>query len=126
MISFVEKGDFNNTYIFLKKLYDNTAVLQVLKKYGEKGVEALKEATPVLTGRLASSWYYTIEEHQHGISLVWCNSDIEDGANVALLVQYGHGTKGGAYIEGKDFINPAIQPIIEEIANSLWKEVANL
>ena len=95
----------------------------IFDKYGQMGVKALSDATPKLTGLAASSWYYTIERDNKGTKLIFSNSDIEGGCNVAILIQYGHGTKSGGYVEGRDYINPALQPIFEDLKNKLLKEV---
>lgn len=95
----------------------------LLDKYGKLGVQALQDATPRDTGLASSSWNYTIDRSSDGVRLSWSNSDIENGYNVAILIQYGHGTKSGTYVEGRDFINPAMQSIFDNIAKDLWKEV---
>lgn len=125
MITFTHKGDFKNCTGYLEKI-KNVFRAGILDKYAQKGVEALKAATPVNTGRLANSWYYKIEHDKRKATITWCNDDIENGYNVAILVQYGHGEKGGGYVQGQDFINPAILPVIQEIADEVWKEVTNL
>lgn len=122
MISFEAKGDFKKLNGFFEKAL-NFVHLGDLDKYGEMGVKALSDASPKLTGRMSKSWYYKIERSNGTVKIIWCNSDIENGENVALLVQYGHGTRSGKYVEGRDFINPAIKPIFDEIAKGAWKEV---
>lgn len=122
MITFESKGDFKRLNGFFERAL-NIVHLGVLDKYGEKGVKALEEASPKNTGRMSRSWYYEIS-HSNGCSkITWCNSDIEGGLNVALLVQYGHGTKKGSYVEGIDYINPAMKPIFDEMAIDAWREV---
>lgn len=124
-ITFTSKGDWSKTTDWLKR--DNKQVIMdALNKCGEAGVEALKQNTPVDTGRLASSWYYTVEATDKKATITWSNSDIENGLNVALLVEYGHGTKSGYYIEGRDFIRPAIRPIFDQLADTVWKEVTKV
>lgn len=123
MITLVQKGDFRKTNSFLEKLLE-IAHLGELDKYGKMGVDALSAATPVLTGRAASSWYYKIERRTGSTSIIWGNNDIEGGCNVVLLLQHGHGTRLGGYVQGRDFINPAIKPVFDEIADSVWKEVS--
>ena len=122
MISITSKGDFKNTEKFLrnagKHRYES-----ILKKYGQKGVDALSDATPVRTGLTADSWYYEIEKNNGSISIVWKNSNIQNGVSIAILLQYGHGTGWGGYVQGRDYIRPAIRPIFDEIANDAWKEV---
>lgn len=94
-----------------------------LDSIAQKGVKALEDATPKDTGKTASSWDYVIKKSKVGASLTFRNSNVKDGANVALLIQYGHGTPQGIYIEGMDYINPALKPIFEELGGRVWKEV---
>ena len=94
-----------------------------LDKYGQEGVAALESATPKDTGLAASSWYYKIVKGNNSIVIRYCNSDIEDGVPIAVILQYGHATKNGGWVEGRDYINPAIRPIFDEIANKAWREV---
>lgn len=122
MISFKEKGDLKKTTMFLEKCLEPFN-MGVLDKYGRMGVEALRAASPIDSGRMAHSWYYTIEHTDSGVKLIWSNSDIEGGYNVAILVQYGHGSKSGRYVPGRDFINPAMAPIFEQLKDRLLKEV---
>lgn len=97
----------------------------VLQKYGELGVEALNSVTPVDTGLTSNSWYYTIEKDGDDLVLTWCNRNVNDGCNIAILLQYGHGTKSGTYVQGLDYINPALKPIFEDIYQSICKEVSS-
>ena len=122
MISFKEKGDLKATTMFLEKCLAPFN-MGILDRYGRIGVEALRAASPIETGRMAHSWYYTIEKSAQGVKIIWSNSDVEGGYNVAILVQYGHGKKGGGYVAGKDFINPAMQPIFEQLKDDLLKEI---
>lgn len=123
MITFVQHGKFKKLDSKFQRLLE-IVDFSWLDKYGKKGVQALTEATPEYTGLLKSSWYYKIERNKNGnAKLVWCNDDIEGGCNVAILIQYGHGTKSGTYIPGIDFINPAIRPIIEQISEEVRREV---
>lgn len=94
-----------------------------LERTGQKGVDALSAATPVDTGKTASSWSYEIVRGDGTATIKWLNSDVEGGCNVAMLIQYGHGTRGGTYVEGIDYINPALQPVFDEMADEVWKEV---
>lgn len=94
-----------------------------LDKYGKEGVEALAMATPIDTGETAASWVYTIERTNGSASIVWSNTHVVNGLNIAVLLQYGHGTRQGGYVVGRDYINPAIQPIFDKIAKNAWKEV---
>ena len=124
MITFVQKGDFNNTFKFFEKAKE-IVNLGVFDKYGRMGVEALSSNSPKDTGLLSESWTYSIEHYKNGSRIVWSNNDVEHGRNVAILVQYGHATKNGTFVNGIDFINPAMKPIFERIADELWKEVDN-
>lgn len=125
MISFRQKGDFAKLTRYLEKVKES-AKIGVLDKYGREGVAALSSATPVKTGRTASSWYYEIERQNRSVSLVFKNSHINNGVPIAVVLQYGHGTGTGGWVQGRDYINPAIQPIFDKIANDAWKEVTKL
>lgn len=107
---------------YLEKLLE-VVKMGSLDRYGRMGVDALSKATPVRTGLAASSWYYTISRKDGVTKLQWRNSDIEGGYNVAILLQYGHGTRSGGYVQGIDYINPALKPVFEQMAEELWKEV---
>lgn len=122
MIGFRHKGDFSKTTSFLKRMKENNFIKD-LDKYGQKGVDALASATPVDTGLTASSWYYKIKREDGRVKLNFCNSNIQNGVPIAIILQYGHATRNGGWIEGRDYINPAIQPIFDEIANNAWREV---
>ena len=125
MISFRQKGDFSKLTRYFEKVKES-AKIGVLDKYGREGVAALSSATPVKTGKTANSWYYEIERQNGSVSLVFKNSNINFGVPIAIVLQYGHGTGTGGWVEGRDYINPAIQPIFDEIANAAWKEVTKL
>lgn len=124
IVTFTQKGDFKNITSFLeqaKKGFNKS----ILDKYGREGVAALSSATPVDTGLTAMSWYYKIEETKDGVTLNFYNSNIQNGyVNIAIILQYGHATKNGGWVEGRDYINPSIQPIFDKIVNEAWKEVA--
>lgn len=122
MITISSKGDFNKTNRFLSRM-GRLNLSSKVAKYGQEGVRALSSATPQSTGLAASSWGYSVKTNSNGFSLTWTNSDIENGFPVAVMIQYGHGTKNGGYVQGIDYINPAIRPIFERILNELWKEV---
>lgn len=124
MITFVQKGDFRKTDTFFQKMLE-VAHLSILDKYGKIGVDALSEATPQETGLASESWFYIIEHKKDGVSIAWCNSDIENGFPVAVMLQYGHGTGTGGYVQGRDYINPAMQPVFDKIAEDAWKEVTS-
>ena len=121
-ISVESTGNFNNLFNFLESAKD-LIDLSKLDKYGQRGVEALREASPKDTGLMASSWSYKIDRTPEGASISWHNDDIENGVNIAILVQYGHATKNGSWVEGIDYINPALKPIFDEMANDCWEEV---
>ena len=125
MITFRHKGNFDKLTIYLEKA-KKTARLGDLDKYGRKGVAALASAPPVDTGLTASSWYYEIKRQNGVVSLNFCNSNINNGVPIAIILQYGHGTRNGGWIEGRDYINPAIQPVFDQIAKDAWREVAEL
>lgn len=125
MISLKVKGSYKNVMSWLERL--KTAVhLGILDKYGKMGVTALSAATPVRTGLTASSWDYEIEHGSGSAKLIWTNSNVNRGFNIALGLQYGHGTGTGGYVIGTDYINPAITPIVEELAEAMWKEIMSL
>ena len=118
-------GNLSKTLHFLHwvKSYSPYAIME---RYGKLGVEYLRQYTPVDTGNTANSWYYTIEERgENEIILSWCNRNINDGCNIAILLQYGHGTKSGSYVSGVDYINPALVPIFEDIYKSICEEVSS-
>lgn len=122
MITIKQKGDFKKTEAFLNRA-KRVKVQQILDYYGKLGVLALAEATPKDTGKTASSWNYEVSVKSGTSSIVWSNSNVNKGVNIALILQYGHGTRNGGYVKGRDYINPALQPIFDEIANTAWKEV---
>lgn len=125
MIKFRQKGDFSKLDRYFKRVKGSVKI-DILDKYGRAGVAALSSATPVNTGLTASSWYYTIE-HQNGREVLnFNNSHLEKGVPIAIILQYGHGTGTGGWVEGTDYINPAIRPIFDKIAADAWKEVTSL
>lgn len=125
MIGFRQKGDFSKTTKFLTKLKQNVDI-STFEKYGKKGVAALASATPVDSGLTANSWYYKIEKTNDSISILFCNSNIQNGVPIAVILQYGHGTRNGGWVQGRDYINPAIQPIFDQIVKEAWGEVTKL
>ena len=125
MISIRHKGDYGKLTRYLEKA-KKAAKVDVLNKYGQAGVEALASATPVDTGLTASSWYYKVEVTGKSAAITFCNSNIQNGIPIAIILQYGHGTGNGGWVEGRDYINPAIQPIFDKIVNDAWKEVTSL
>ena len=121
-ISYSYSGDFKGTKNFLANLKKRNFISK-LDKYGQMGVDALREATPKDTGKTADSWYYEIEETRDSITIAWLNSNTNRSIPIALLIQYGHATRDGGWISGRDYINPALKPIFDAIAKSAWEEV---
>ena len=125
MISFRQKGDFSKLNRYLERVKE-VARLSILDKYGREGVAALSSATPVDSGETANSWSYEISHSNGSASITFNNSHINQGVPIAIILQYGHGTGTGGWVEGRDYINPAIQPVFDFIANAAWKEVTKL
>ena len=122
LISFKNSGNFDNLSKFLESMRMKK-YLGVLNKFGEQGVSALRSSTPVDTGLTANSWSYNIDIESDHASIYFTNSNIHEGVNIAIILQYGHGTGTGGYVAGRDYINPAMRPIFDEIANAAWKEL---
>ncbi len=122
MISISQKGDFSKLTGFLERM-KNVIKIGDLDKYGREGVAALSAATPKESGLTANSWYYEIERSKDSVSISFHNSNINKGVPIAIILQYGHGTRNGGYVEGIDYINPAIQPLFNKIAEDAWEEV---
>lgn len=122
MITFTQKGDFKKTDSYLQKLL-GFGKASFLDKYGRMGVDALSSATPIETGETAHSWGYEIVREKDTASIVFTNTHINDGVNIAIILQYGHGTGTGGWVEGRDYINPAVQPIFDQILNEVLREV---
>lgn len=125
MISFRQKGDFSKLTRYLEKAKE-VARIGDLDKYGRQGVAALESATPKDTGLTSKSWKYEIKQSKGSVSISFYNTNIQNGVPIAILLQYGHGTRNGGWVQGRDYINPAIQPIFDEIVKSAWKEVTSL
>jgi hypothetical protein len=125
MIRFRHKGNFSKTTDFLEKA-KQAVHLGFLDKYGREGVAALASATPVDTGLTANSWYYKIERKEGSAKVLFCNSNIQNGVPIAIILQYGHGTRNGGWVQGRDYINPSIQPIFDKIVDEAWREVKKL
>jgi hypothetical protein len=121
-ITLSSSGSFDNTESFLKRI-QNRSHYKALKGYGEKGIAVLSSATPIDSGETASSWSYKIVESDKRYSITWYNDHVVDGVPIAIILQYGHGTGTGGWVEGRDYINPALRPIFEQMAVELWKEV---
>ena len=122
MISISQKGDFSKLTGFLERM-KNVIKIGDLDKYGREGVAALSAATPKESGLTSNSWYYEIERSKDSVSISFHNSNINKGVPIAIILQYGHGTRNGGYVEGIDYINPAIQPLFNKIAEDAWEEV---
>ena len=122
MITFRHKGDFSKTTRFLERA-KRGARISDLDRYGREGVAALASATPVESGLTASSWHYEIVRTKSGVKITFYNSNVQNGVPIAIILQYGHGTGTGGYVQGRDYINPAIQPIFDRLANDAWREV---
>lgn len=123
MIKIEHKGSFKKADKFLKKMTTKKDYMAVLKLYGEMGVKALSDATPKDTGKTSESWKYKIDKTENGYSLTWKNSSTSHGVNIAILLQYGHATRHGAYVQGIDYINPALKNVFDAMAKELWREV---
>lgn len=125
MISFRQKGDFSKFTRFLERAKEAVR-LGDLDKYGREGVAALASATPVESGNTAKSWYYEIVNKKGSVTITFYNSNVQNGVPIAIILQYGHGTRNGGWVEGRDYINPAIQPIFDKIVENAWREVTKL
>ena len=125
MISFRQKGDFSKLTSFLERAKE-TVHLGDLNKYGRQGVAALASATPIDSGETAEAWYYKIENNKESATITFYNSNVQNGVPIAIILQYGHGTRNGGWVEGRDYINPAIQPIFDQIVDDAWREVNKL
>ena len=125
MITFRQKGDFSKTSRFLQRAKSAIRISD-LDKYGKEGVTALASATPIDSGETANSWHYKIEQTKGSLSITFYNTNIQNGVPIAIILQYGHGTRNGGWVEGRDYINPAIQPVFDEITNKVWREVTKL
>lgn len=122
VISFKHRGNLKNIERMLDKA-SSLNIEKILSAYGEKGVQALSSATPIDTGLTARSWYYNIRKNSGSYSLQFMNSNVNQGVPIAILVQYGHVTRSGTFVQGRDFINPALQPIFDNMAEEIWREV---
>nr|DAG20509.1 MAG TPA: type I neck protein [Caudoviricetes sp.] len=125
MISFRQKGDFSKTLKYLDRIRDPIK-MGILDKYGREGVKALSSATPVDSGVTSNSWYYKIEKDNKSAKVVFYNSHINKGVSIAIILQYGHGTGTGGWVQGRDYINPAVRPIFDKMANEIWREVTRV
>lgn len=125
MLYVTSQGDFSKTQRFLSKLAKPN-IIERLKAYGSMGVDALAAATPKDSGKTSGSWGYEVKQSGKTYSIVWTNTNVVNGVPIAVILQYGHGTGTGGYVKGRDYINPAIQPIMDRIAEDVWKVVASV
>lgn len=114
------KGDFHKTIEYLVKAKESVRSFN-LRKYGEEGVRILSSSTPIDSGKTANSWYYVINGKGDNIELLFCNSNIQNGVLIAIILQYGHGTGTGGWVQGRDYINPALAPIFDKLAKEAWE-----
>lgn len=125
MVSFRQKGDFNNITRYLERAKKGIRISS-LERFGREGVAALASATPLESGETANSWDYKIENQNGIVKIGFYNSNVVKGVPIAIILQYGHGTRNGGYVQGRDYINPAIQPVFDQIAEHAWKEVTKV
>ena len=124
MFQLTSKGDFTRTFKFLNKM-QNFKIDSILEKYAQQGVSALASATPIDSGATANSWGYEIVHSGKGATIYWTNTNSNQGVVIAVILQYGHGTGTGGYVQGRDYINPPMRPVFDQIADAAWKEVVN-
>lgn len=124
MLRFESRGDFKNTERFLRKM-SSVDIASALKSLASEGVRALASATPMDSGLASTSWGFEITRSRTSTTITWTNSDVESGFPVAIMLQYGHGTRNGGYVKGRDYINPAMQPVFDKIAEEAWKVVTS-
>lgn len=125
MVRITQRGDLKKTEKFLSNILGRDYLMKVLHKYGQEGVRALSAATPVDTGRTAASWSYEVIEEDGRCIIAWTNSNIQKYVNIAIILQYGHATRNGGWVAGRDYINPAIRSVFDHIADAAWKEVTS-
>lgn len=125
MIKIEHKGNFANTEKFFRKVV-TSEYTNIFDRYGREGVAALASATPKDSGETANSWDYTIKHTPSGSSITWTNSHIENGVSIAMILQYGHATRNGGHVQGRDYINPALKPIFDKMTKDIWREVTQL
>lgn len=125
MISIKNRGNFRKIEKFFDRL-TNTDYSHIYSKYGKKGVSALESVTPIATGKTASSWGYEITQTKRGTSITWTNTNVVNGVPIAIILQFGHATRTGGYVQGYDYINPALRPIFDSFTNDIWREVTKI
>lgn len=125
VISFRQKGDFSRTEKLLRKSLGKD-YRKILEHYAQEGVDHLSGATPIESGETAASWSYKIVQNGSTLSIIWTNSHINKGVNIAVILQYGHATRNGGYVRGRDYINPALRPVFDKLAEAAWKEVTSV
>lgn len=125
MIGWRVDGDFSNTKNYFKRLLDRLQ-FHTLEEYGRRGVDALSKATPIDTGLTAASWHYAIERSSDKATISFYNTNIQNGVPIAIILQYGHVTGSGGWVEGRDYINPSLRPIFDSLAESAWRDITNL
>lgn len=123
VISFSHKGDLSKTTKFYLRMRELFKKKNIFEEYGQKGVDALRSATPIDSGKTADSWEYEVNIQNDSVVINWFNTNVNRGVNIAVILQYGHGTRNGGYVQGRDYINPAIKPVFDEMLEKLWKEV---
>lgn len=123
MIKVTRKGDFNKLEALLKKARDKD-LTSILRKYGEMGLVELMKATPVRTGKTSLSWSYDVQETTTGYKIIWSNSNVQDYVNIAIILDTGHATRNGGWVEGRHYIEPALAPVFDNIAMAAWEEVS--
>ncbi len=122
MIRYRQKGSFKNLTMFLERA-QKTFDAGILDKYGQQGVAALSSATPIDSGKTANSWGYVIEQKKGSVTITFTNKNIQNGVPIAIILQYGHGTSNGGWVEGRDYINPALRPIFDKLVEEAWREI---
>ena len=125
MIYFNQKGDFSKLNTYFERLKEVVGVSR-MDEFGRQGVEALRDATPIRTGLTAHSWDYEIVRENNSVSIIFKNSNVNKGVQIAIILQYGHGTRNGGYVQGRDYINPAIKPIFDNLAKDMWRDITKL
>jgi hypothetical protein len=124
MITVASSGSFDKTEAFINNM-EKAAAFASLERFGQRGVELLASATPTNTGKTAQSWTYTVERKRGRYSITWSNTNVVNGQQIAILIQFGHGTGTGGFVTGRDYINPALQPLFDEITDEVWRQVKN-